>query len=95
MCSSDLAARAEIAGAGVGQHRARPQVIADVQRWSGLVAGRGACHHPDGTVRFVSSALRTFAAEVNLHQRGRCSASSRRPFLPIPQDAARTEKDWI
>jgi NADH:ubiquinone oxidoreductase subunit F (NADH-binding) len=84
------AALAEIAGG-----RARPQVITDVQRWSGLVTGRGACHHPDGSARFVSSALRTFAAEVDLHQRGRCSATSRRPFLPIPKDAARTEKDWI
>jgi len=99
------AALAEIAGGsvgnhgaghhGVGQHGGRPQAIADVQRWSGLVEGRGACHHPDGTTRFVRSALRTFAAEVNLHQRGRCSATSRRPFLPIPNDAARTEKDWI
>ena len=84
------AALAEIAGG-----RARPQAIADVERWSGLVTGRGACHHPDGTARFVRSALRTFAAEVDRHQRGRCSAGVTRPFLPIPKDAARTEHDWI
>jgi NADH:ubiquinone oxidoreductase subunit F (NADH-binding) len=84
------AALAEIAGG-----RARPQAIADVERWSGLVTGRGACHHPDGTVRFVHSALRTFAAEVDRHQRGRCSATVNRPFLPIPGEAARTEQDWI
>ena len=84
------AALAEIAGG-----RARPQAVADVERWSGLVTGRGACHHPDGTTRFVRSALRTFAAEVDRHQRGRCSATVTRPFLPVPKDAARTEKDWI
>jgi len=84
------AALAEIAGG-----RARLQTVADVERWAGLVAGRGACHHPDGTVRFVRSALRTFAAELDLHQRGRCSARVTRPFLPIPRDAARTEQDWV
>jgi NADH:ubiquinone oxidoreductase subunit F (NADH-binding) len=83
------AALAEIAGG-----RARPQAIADVERWSGLVTGRGACHHPDGTARFVRSALRTFAAEAGRHQRGRCSATVTRPFLPLPEDAARTERDW-
>ena len=83
------AALAEIAGG-----RARPQAVADVERWSGLVTGRGACHHPDGTARFVRSALRTFAAEADRHQRGRCSATVTRPFLPLPTDAARTERDW-
>jgi NADH:ubiquinone oxidoreductase subunit F (NADH-binding) len=84
------AALAEIAGG-----KARQQTIANIERWSGLVAGRGACHHPDGTTRFVGSALRTFAAEVDRHRRGRCSATATRPFLPIPKDAARTEQDWI
>jgi len=83
------AALAEIAGG-----RARPQAVADVQRWSGLVNGRGACHHPDGTVRFVRSALRVFAAEVDRHRKGRCSATVTRPFLPVPRDPARNEKDW-
>ncbi|MDX6342581.1 MAG: hypothetical protein QOH87_2719, partial [Trebonia sp.] len=71
------------------------QAVADVERWSGLVTGRGACRHPDGTARFVSSALRTFADEIARHRRGRCSATDTRPFLPIPKDAARTEEDWI
>jgi NADH:ubiquinone oxidoreductase subunit F (NADH-binding) len=54
----------------------------DIERWLGLVAGRGACHHPDGTARFVRGALDVFAAEVSLHAHGRCSAESRKPFLP-------------
>jgi NADH:ubiquinone oxidoreductase subunit F (NADH-binding) len=84
------AALAEIAGG-----RARRRTLEDVERWSGLMTGRGACHHPDGTARFVRSALGTFAAEVDRHKRGRCSATSASPFLPVPQDAARTEHDWI
>jgi NADH:ubiquinone oxidoreductase subunit F (NADH-binding) len=61
---------AELAGAG---HRR--QTVADLERWSGLVAGRGACGHPDGTVRFVRSALTVFEPEIARHARGQCSAS--------------------
>jgi NADH:ubiquinone oxidoreductase subunit F (NADH-binding) len=88
------AALAEIAAVG-GSGRARGQALADVERWAGLVAGRGACHHPDGTTSFVRSALRTFAAEADRHRRGHCSATVKRPFLPVPGEAARTEEDWI
>src|SRR5580698_7016621 len=56
--------------------RPRPHTIEDLRRWSGLVTGRGACHHPDGTARLVRSALLTFAAEADRHARGRCSATS-------------------
>jgi NADH:ubiquinone oxidoreductase subunit F (NADH-binding) len=84
------AALTELAGA-----RPRRQARADVERWAGLVTGRGACHHPDGTARFVRSALITFATELDRHERGRCCASNSRPFLPIPRGSARTEEDWI
>jgi NADH:ubiquinone oxidoreductase subunit F (NADH-binding) len=85
------AAVAELAGG-----RPRRQVRADLERWCGLVTGRGACHHPDGTVRFVRSALTTFAAEIDLHERGRCSAAAgSKPVLPVPTASARTEQDWM
>jgi NADH:ubiquinone oxidoreductase subunit F (NADH-binding) len=88
----------------------RGQVRADLERWAGLAAGRGACNHPDGTARFVRSALTVFAPEIALHAGGRCSAINhgaidhgaidhgaigRRPFLPLPASMPMTEEDWI
>jgi NADH:ubiquinone oxidoreductase subunit F (NADH-binding) len=70
-----------------------PAELADLRRWSGLVTGRGACHHPDGTVRFVTSALRVFAAEIAGHARGRCTATAAGPFLPMAAVPA-AEPDW-
>jgi len=84
------AAMAELAGRG---HRR--QTRADLERWSGLVKGRGACHHPDGTVRFVGSALQVFAPEIDRHARGHCSARNRDPFLALPDHRPTTEQDWI
>ncbi len=67
---------------------ARPDLLADVHRWSGLVVGRGACTHPDGSVRFVASALQVFAPELSVHAAGRCTAApTAAPFLPVPGGA--------
>jgi NADH:ubiquinone oxidoreductase subunit F (NADH-binding) len=82
-------ALAELAGP-----RPRPQVQADLQRWSGLVAGRGACHHPDGTVRLVRSALQVFAAEIGHHAHGYCTGTTSRPFLPLPAEPPLDDTDW-
>lgn len=57
-----------------------------LHRWLGTVQRRGACHHPDGTSRFVSTALSVFSAEADQHQRGRCCApDSRRLVCPLPE----------
>jgi NADH:ubiquinone oxidoreductase subunit F (NADH-binding) len=45
-----------------------------VLRWASEIRGRGACHHPDGAVRFVASAMSVFAEEIASHRRGRCKA---------------------
>jgi NADH:ubiquinone oxidoreductase subunit F (NADH-binding) len=39
-------------------------LVAEGHRLARMTVGRGACHHPDGTVRLVRSALRVFAAEI-------------------------------
>jgi NADH:ubiquinone oxidoreductase subunit F (NADH-binding) len=36
-------------------------------RWAGQVAHRGACHHPDGAIRLLNSALRVFESDLALH----------------------------
>jgi NADH:ubiquinone oxidoreductase subunit F (NADH-binding) len=74
--------------------RPGPRTSADLERWAGLVAGRGACHHPDGTVRFVRSALTVFRDEITAHELGRCTATSRAPFLPLPGGAPVDDSDW-
>lgn len=58
------------------------EIRGDLSRWAGLVTGRGACRHPDGTARLARSALITFAAEADAHSRGRCRAPGRPPMLP-------------
>jgi NADH:ubiquinone oxidoreductase subunit F (NADH-binding) len=78
---------AELAGP-----RPRATVRADVERWAGLVVGRGACAHPDGTVRLVRSALHVFGPEIDLHASGRCSATSNRSVLPLPSGPR--QADW-
>jgi NADH:ubiquinone oxidoreductase subunit F (NADH-binding) len=74
--------------------RPDPRARADLERWSGVVGGRGACHHPDGTVRFVRSALRVFAGEMDHHARGSCTGTSGRPFLPLPGETPLDDTDW-
>lgn len=78
----------------LADHRSAPSARDDLQRWSQLVERRGACHHPDGTVRFLRSALIVFAEEVTLHAAGRCSATTNEPFLPIPAASPAYEEDW-
>ena len=78
----------------LANHRSAPSARNDLQRWSTLVERRGACHHPDGTVRFLRSALTVFADEVVLHEAGRCSAGTTEPFLPIPAATPAYEEDW-
>ena len=72
----------------------RPGARADLERWAGLVTGRGACHHPDGTVRLVRSALRVFGDEIASHARGECTGTSGSPFLPLPATPAIDDADW-
>jgi NADH:ubiquinone oxidoreductase subunit F (NADH-binding) len=56
----------------LAQGRGTVDTVAELHRVTGLVEGRGACHHPGGTVRLVRSTLRAFADDVDQHLAGRC-----------------------
>ncbi len=53
-----------------------------------VLIGRGACSHPDGSVRFLSSGLQVLAEEVAAHRAGDgdCGRPLRR-VLPLPDPA--------
>ena len=59
-------------------HRGGP--VAPVGELCGLVAGRGACAHPDGTARLVTSMLTRFPEEVDLHSLGECRGGRNEVF---------------
>jgi NADH:ubiquinone oxidoreductase subunit F (NADH-binding) len=61
---------------------AAAEALARLPRLEAQIAGRGACAHPDGALRLVVSALAVFAAEIEHHVAGRCTASAHQPFLP-------------
>ena len=58
-----------------------------LERWLGMVAGRGACRHPDGAARFVQSSLAVFADEIARHRRRGPCHPTRAPLLPVPATA--------
>ncbi|MFF5209391.1 NADH-ubiquinone oxidoreductase-F iron-sulfur binding region domain-containing protein [Streptosporangium sp. NPDC000396] len=70
----------------------------ELRRRAAGVRGRGACFHPDGTARFVLSALEAFPDDIEEHLlRGSCG----RPVhgvLPLPEEATEPEVrlavDW-
>lgn len=67
---------------------ANAATVTELHRIAVLIEGRGACHHPDGSVRFLRSALRVFSAELALHHEGRCSRTTNDAVLPTPSRRA-------
>lgn len=51
-----------------------PWLASEAERLAGLVTGRGACRHPDGSAKFVRSSLAVFRDEVKAHLSGGCVA---------------------
>jgi NADH:ubiquinone oxidoreductase subunit F (NADH-binding) len=75
-CVHGLAAIAD-ALHDIASGRAAPGTHEWVARWSDDLVGRGACHHPDGVARLVSSCLDVFGTEIERHERNR-------PCVPPP-----------
>jgi NADH:ubiquinone oxidoreductase subunit F (NADH-binding) len=66
----------------------RRRDLVRLSRFLGEITGRGACHHPDGAVRMVRSAISTFAGDVESHLRhGRCLHPDRAPCVRIAEVA--------
>jgi NADH:ubiquinone oxidoreductase subunit F (NADH-binding) len=55
----------------------------DAHRHLGLVPGRGACAHPDGSARFLASALEVFGEDIRMHLGGGCGRAVQ-GVLPVP-----------
>ncbi|MEN3362049.1 MAG: hypothetical protein V7637_6031, partial [Mycobacteriales bacterium] len=90
-CRNGLPAIAGALSAVAAGEPGSAAAIAAIDRWSSLVDGRGACHLPDGAVRFVGSAWRAFATDVARHTRwGPCDGVHHPPVLPIPDHGRAT-----
>ncbi len=64
-------------------HGDRHGAYARIERWCGLVTGRGACALPDGAASFVTTALDTFRPQFDDHARhGACDGCLRPRILP-------------
>lgn len=55
----------------IANSRPEPVDIERVRRWIRMVRDRGACHHPDGAVGQLSSALTAFEEHLDSHLSGR------------------------
>ena len=75
-----VAAGMSALAAGSARRRDMRRVASDLD----AIRGRGACRHPDGTVRLVASALEVFADDVAAHLARRSCAGAGRSHLPVP-----------
>ncbi|MGW0212340.1 NADH-ubiquinone oxidoreductase-F iron-sulfur binding region domain-containing protein [Streptomyces sp. NPDC003233] len=75
--------------------RPTPESVRRLEDRVALLAGRGACRHPDGASRFAASALRVFADDVRHHlSLGPCAAAGHEPVLPVPDTPAPGDREW-
>jgi NADH:ubiquinone oxidoreductase subunit F (NADH-binding) len=59
-----------------------------IERLTALVRGRGACGHPDGAARMISSAMLAFGGEFADHARhGPCDGCRDPAFLALPRSS--------
>jgi NADH:ubiquinone oxidoreductase, NADH-binding (51 kD) subunit len=73
----------------IAASRAHPAEIDRVRRWSEMVRGRGACHHPDGAVGQLMSALTVFSEHLGMHLAGSLCPGQSLAGFPSPPDSKR------
>jgi NADH:ubiquinone oxidoreductase subunit F (NADH-binding) len=95
-CAFGLPAIAENLGQIAYGGRDLAGALAQLRERCNVIEGRGACHHPDGVVRMVRSALEVFATDIAHHVAGSpCSASRERQFVvSVPNLEHETELVW-
>ncbi len=85
-CGACLNGLPAIAGAltALARGKGDRSTVNRLNRWCSIVAGRGACSHPDGTAGLVASALEVFAEDVERHLAGWCGRPVR-GVLALPE----------
>ncbi len=71
----------------VASGRGRRSDLDRLDRIAAQVAGRGGCHHPDGALRMLESALDVFAADLAMHRRGRRCTLRHDALVSLPEVA--------
>jgi len=82
-CVFGLAAVADLAS-DLSAGRLTPSGRRRLGRFMGEISGRGACRHPDGALRMLTSALTVFGEDVHRHRRGRTCDAPTFAILPVP-----------
>lgn len=89
-CVHGLPALADVAAALAWHPSRQTRLVERAGHLAAQIAGRGACHHPDGAVRLVQSSLRVFSDHVDAHLNyGPCPGAGRPPVLPVPDARGR------
>jgi ferredoxin len=72
------------------------EAVDEIRSAGNATRGRGACKHPDGTVRFALSALETFTDDLAAHIIYDGCGRPVKGIMPVPNDGAgaRLHVDW-
>ena len=95
-CAFGLPALAEDLGFLVQGSRDNKKVLERLRQRANVIEGRGACHHPDGVVRMLRTALDVFAKDIDQHVKGTPCAASRsgRHIATVPSLEREEELVW-